>query len=478
MGFVEECTNSAKARASAKLHDNLIWSKRSRPRLQLIVCEPEGKNNSHNTISLSKDLFITVLRRFEMPNDFLVTIMTGTPGFKQVQTQESFSSRTHWVMRTPLSRSNNWSLALSYDYSNATTYAMLHGFQAHELIGLLSAMNEFKTSSAHPLLLPVLLCEMLTESDSNEIKRHGSNLFQVEHQTNLIRIGQPNTMHSNDQTVFAEDDLEDITRRLNAIMSRLAFHEMRINANVTLVATIINNFKVLERRCVDLSPDEEDSEPYLMHMKMRRRLQNLQVEQAALLNEIACNQKVAAGQLQIVYNLIAQRDTRENLRVASISTSIAATTKDDSFVMRTVAVMTILFLPTTAISSMFSMSVFDWHAVGGNAVLSRRFWIYWAVVAPLTLVVLTAWLIWIYRHKKREKKHAPELDLPSLSHTKESRRKEKSPGLRRRVQADKKEDLEHNGENLHHARGNASVASFNRIPEPSRAGTIAQGPMR
>lgn len=47
---------------------------------------------------------------------------------------------------------------------------------------------------------------------------------------------------------------------------------------------------------------------------------------------------------------MAQRDNRDNLKMAKISTDIASVTKDDSFAMRTIAVMSIIFLPGTFIS--------------------------------------------------------------------------------------------------------------------------------
>jgi hypothetical protein len=51
-----------------------------------------------------------------------------------------------------------------------------------------------------------------------------------------------------------------------------------------------------------------------------------------------------------VYNLVVQRDNKDNLKLAKISTDIANTTKDDSFAMRTIAVMSIFFLPGTFVS--------------------------------------------------------------------------------------------------------------------------------
>lgn len=106
--------------------------------------------------------------------------------------------------------------------------------------------------------------------------------------------------------------------------------------------------------------------------------------------------------------------------MAEISTRIANTTKDDSFAMRTLAIMSILFLPGTfmAVSallqscwnirsdqrqSFFSMNMFNWQAAPGEPIVASHFWVYWVVTGPLTLTVVTLWLVWLRTHNQRER---------------------------------------------------------------------------
>lgn len=39
------------------------------------------------------------------------------------------------------------------------------------------------------------------------------------------------------------------------------------------------------------------------------------------------------------------------------------------------------------------MSFFNWAAQPGQPVVSARFWIYWAFTIPITLLVLSLWLL-------------------------------------------------------------------------------------
>lgn len=63
----------------------------------------------------------------------------------------------------------------------------------------------------------------------------------------------------------------------------------------------------------------------------------------------------------------------------------------DSVAMKTLALVTAIFLPATFIATLFSMSMFDWQAGSGSAVVSPEFWIFWVVSVPLSLAVLAAW---------------------------------------------------------------------------------------
>jgi len=46
------------------------------------------------------------------------------------------------------------------------------------------------------------------------------------------------------------------------------------------------------------------------------------------------------------------------------------------------------------------MSMFDWSSSGSSAgadsseTVSKKFWIYWAVTIPLTLLVMALWRLW------------------------------------------------------------------------------------
>jgi len=67
---------------------------------------------------------------------------------------------------------------------------------------------------------------------------------------------------------------------------------------------------------------------------------------------------------------------------------LARATKADGFSMKVIAVMTMAFLPGTYIATLFSLPLIQWDA---SEVVSRPFWLYWAISIPITVVIFLVW---------------------------------------------------------------------------------------
>lgn len=86
--------------------------------------------------------------------------------------------------------------------------------------------------------------------------------------------------------------------------------------------------------------------------------------------------------------------------------------------MKTLAFIAALFLPGTYTASVFSMSMFNWQASpdsSNSPIVSRYFWIYWVVTAPLTILVLMGWVWW---YKREDTTYRQSLKI-STNHAKE-----------------------------------------------------------
>ena len=88
--------------------------------------------------------------------------------------------------------------------------------------------------------------------------------------------------------------------------------------------------------------------------------------------------------------------------------AIAAAAKRDSSAMKTIAVMTMVFLPATFLATIFALPVLEWNYK--RDIQMDGFQLYWAMAIPSTAVVFIVWALvtqrgWILnkalKHRKR-----------------------------------------------------------------------------
>ncbi|KAJ3939352.1 uncharacterized protein N0V96_010800 [Colletotrichum fioriniae] len=120
-----------------------------------------------------------------------------------------------------------------------------------------------------------------------------------------------------------------------------------------------------------------------------QRLQFFEEMITSLQERSASNKARHFNEISLAYNMVAQSDAR-------ISVAIGRATQRDSEAMKTVAFLTLLFLPSTFVSAVFSTSFFDYDSGADSWNVSSKFWVYWVVAVPITLVTA---LLWYYRHR-------------------------------------------------------------------------------
>ncbi|KAI1800286.1 hypothetical protein F4811DRAFT_44094 [Daldinia bambusicola] len=61
--------------------------------------------------------------------------------------------------------------------------------------------------------------------------------------------------------------------------------------------------------------------------------------------------------------------------------------------MRTIALVTMIYLALTSVASIFSMGVFNWEATEKQPVPTFYFWVYIAIGGGLTIVTVVFWWV-------------------------------------------------------------------------------------
>ena len=121
--------------------------------------------------------------------------------------------------------------------------------------------------------------------------------------------------------------------------------------------------------------------------------------------------------------MAAQRDNRLQARIGE-------EVKRETAAMKAIAVGTLTFLPATFVSvstssrlrrpallifrsskSIFSTSFFDYQPGHDDSkeefTMSSKFWLYWVLAAPLSIVMVLAWLLWEKQIVKRHTRISP-----------------------------------------------------------------------
>ncbi|KAI1459729.1 hypothetical protein F4805DRAFT_51584 [Annulohypoxylon moriforme] len=93
----------------------------------------------------------------------------------------------------------------------------------------------------------------------------------------------------------------------------------------------------------------------------------------------------------VLFALLTHEDSAIHAELADASRKIAEASKRDSSSMKTVAIMTMAFLPATFFAALFSVPSLDWH--GDDSVIQPKFWIYWAFTLPATALVFGLWIL-------------------------------------------------------------------------------------
>lgn len=147
--------------------------------------------------------------------------------------------------------------------------------------------------------------------------------------------------------------------------------------------------------------------------ELRNGLEYCTEEMKAVVERASQIQQQIARQLTTALSMMAyeqqklsRQDQQTSIDIAEASKTIAEETKKDGYSMKTLAVVTMLFLPATSVSSILAMPLFRWDEGDGNRVVNTKLWVYFVLAIPLTALTVGLWWLW----QKRVIKVLPKTD--------------------------------------------------------------------
>jgi hypothetical protein len=272
------------------------------------------------------------------------------------------------------------SMVLSHDPTTNTTSGFL-GFQ-NDPPGsgfgamLLSRLANTGSSCGNPLLLPALTYSLWIDALSQENSSVAVALRrEVQDRTGLM------------DEYLSSQRLTDDPLNYDAVHRTLLVQHAYLTNGIAdyvsgLGSALDTVLTTLDATCTALPDshyDDSDVAPFIQDMHVRAKTQ--MEHRARMLERITMY-------LQVLYNLMQQQ--------------IAQETKRDTSAMKSLSLLTMVFLPATAIASV--MAPFVVVAEDGSGWrMAGQFWILWVVAAPVTLLVLITWFCWIQRVQVRKR---------------------------------------------------------------------------
>lgn len=190
-------------------------------------------------------------------------------------------------------------------------------------------------------------------------------------------------------------DLQTTTlRKLKEIEDRLLF---RVSANVRSNIAIV---EVLLKACTHLQAigamDEEhfaDNTSYLQ--SFLNRLKSHQSSAGTL-------EKRLSATIGLLSNLLDLKNQKAAGVINDNMLALTEETVDDSATVFVISLVTLIYLPSQWIATLFGMNFFEYEQSNNGFKVSPSVWIYFCVAAPLTTFTIIAWRV-LARGKKLQR---------------------------------------------------------------------------
>ena len=402
-----------------------IWSAKNSsdgngaPALLRLVCVRLHYDRGSWVLHARKSSLDTVLKNFELEEAYRYSFVDPA-SFALMPVRQTENSNTLTLSLCCLTR---FGFAWKHDATSGRTDGIVW-FEDYfsEMVWVIT--NEMKELAQHPLFLALVASVSLMEAMNYYFDREGANIAAVENRTRYHGFGKIGDK-------IAQGDYTSLSQRMSGCAGILAVVE---RDHKVLDEFLIDILLYSQRYDVSDDPSSRkirlEVEDCVETLKRRSKMQKIYLDYLSRRVEIQLTAvrdtyyslhkglhfipmgfaNLSPAQL---FHLISQQETRVGIAVAEDSRTLASASKEDSTAMKTIAAVTIVFLPGTSIAALFAMPLFKWDAVGDSKIVSNRFWIYWAVTIPLTFLTLLFWVIWTKRqarmHRSSEKRAREEL---------------------------------------------------------------------
>ncbi|KXH50739.1 hypothetical protein CSIM01_01588 [Colletotrichum simmondsii] len=139
--------------------------------------------------------------------------------------------------------------------------------------------------------------------------------------------------------------------------------------------------------------------------RIRDRLQELVDEYDEYIRECTHIMDGFSLATQLEISQISRSDAKTNQQISQVNLDVAQMTRRDGSVMKSIAVLGMIFLPASFATAFFSTGFFDVSKEGEGAAVSSLLWIYILAALMLTLGTMATFYVCILKDRKNKVKY-------------------------------------------------------------------------
>ncbi|KAI1168646.1 hypothetical protein F5B18DRAFT_595945 [Nemania serpens] len=372
--------------------------------IRLVVQRNANHNDtfSPNFISLSHDHYQSMVRKMHLPFRAVEGGSLVGPVFWCEYDQEEEDCHLQIIFRKSdvrkKGKTRGWEIMLSHSFNTGITTGFVKGTESSSINEVIKHLKSCHSEVGHPMLLPIIILSHDLSADVDIRQRDARDW--------LRRLENAITMRQEieKKEEYTNFDLDGINQDLVECHSRVLWKRPQAYQE------IIKEMKAAMDKFKEYGNKEKNtsrlSTPKLkaLHNSMRSRLEFYRVKLTGQEHYIHTTLERLRVQQQALYNIITQKESKLNLEMAAQQRRLAHASKRDGTAMKTLSLLGAIFLPGTFLSSVFSMTFFNFK-VSENSEVSQELWIYFVITIPLTLAIVGAW--WLM-DRRREKRYAIE----------------------------------------------------------------------
>ncbi|KAI1323068.1 hypothetical protein F5Y16DRAFT_20710 [Xylariaceae sp. FL0255] len=285
-------------------------------------------------------------------------------------------------------------LSVTFKPNDWTTNAILYSCDESTTEDVIERLSTTDIEELHPMIMPCLFAELERDRLNGLVRIKISKLYQsiinISQNTNSASLAQSTTSPALATSIEEWLDMGHLRNGLEAFKRKM---QDMIEHVDELDSMLLRSWDIGESQIEAFRS---------AGAKIKERLKHYVDEFDELIRSSSNMIEGVSLASQLEWNQIGRCDTFTNLRIAENGLKVAHHTRRDGELMKSIALLTMIFLPATFVATLFSMGFFNIEGVNGELLsVSPYIWLYFVVTIIITSLTLGTWYLLVMRRQKQ-----------------------------------------------------------------------------